>query len=163
MTFPLAAIAPAITDMAGKVFDRMFPDPEQANAAKLEFMRQTQALDLQEQQEFRNFMLEYEGAAKDVHPFLQNLRGSVRPVLTYALVITAIYGFVTGEIVGENADKLHALNLLSLMFWFGERTLNNLGINANTLSLRRSRTAANNQATTLAGSHGMVTGGNDDL
>ena len=47
---------------------------------------------------FRDFVVAYEGRGEDVHPIIQILRGSVRPVLTYALAGAFIYGFLTRNI-----------------------------------------------------------------
>lgn len=101
------------------------PDPKQREEARRELEQQTQ----QAETNFRSFILEYEGAAKDVSPFLQNYRGSVRPTLTYFLAAVFAYGFVNpGAIDKGTMSMLFNLNLLSLGFWYGERALKGLGL-----------------------------------
>lgn len=117
-----------VLDLAGNVFDRIFPDKEQAAKAKAEFVRQSAEMDLNQQQQFRDFVTEYEGRAADVHPALQILRGSVRPVLTYALAGLYGYGFLNpGEFSTEQMQGLFQLNLISMGFWYGERAMKKLG------------------------------------
>ena len=80
-----------------------------------------------EEQGFRDFVIEYEGAAKDMPRFIQVLRGSVRPVLTYFLAGLLAYSmFASWEY--EVQRFLFQLNLISLGFWYGERALKNSGI-----------------------------------
>lgn len=117
-----------VLDLAGNVFDRIFPDKEQAAKAKAEFIRQSAELDLNQQQQFRDFVVDYEGKGADVHWSLQVLRGSVRPVLTYTLAGLYGWGFLhPGEFTQEQMQGLFQLNVLSMTFWYGERTLKKLG------------------------------------
>lgn len=122
-------LAKPIIDLVGNIFDRVFPDKEQAAKAKQDFMVQSAMMEQSEAQAFRDFVVAYEGAGDKVHPWLQILRGSVRPVLTYALAGLYAYGFVNPlEFSPEQMDGLFKLNLISLGFWYGERALKNLGL-----------------------------------
>lgn len=122
-------LAGPIINLIGNVFDKVFPDKEQADRAKKEFMVQSASLDQAEQKEFHDFVVAYEGGGDNVHPYLQLLRGSVRPVLTYALAGLFGYGFIhPSEFSPEQMQGLFQLNLISLGFWYGERALKNLGL-----------------------------------
>lgn len=130
----LAALLPTLFKIGEKVIDRTIPDPEQAEKAKAEFIKASRELDEQELSGFRDFVVAYEGAGDKVHPVIQILRGSVRPILTYFLAGTFVYGFANPEAIKhETMTMLFQLNLLSLGFWFGERALRNLGLDISTM------------------------------
>lgn len=123
-------LAKPIIDLVGSVFDRVFPDKEQAQQAKNEFLVKSAEMQQTETREFHQFIVDYEGNGADVHPILQVLRGSVRPVLTYALAGLYGWGFVNPtEFTPEQMQGLFQLNLISLGFWYGEKALKNLGLN----------------------------------
>lgn len=123
-------LAKPIIDLVGNVFDRVFPDKEQAQKAKQEFLSKSAELDQEETREFHDFIVAYEGRGDQVGPLLQFLRGSVRPVLTYTLAGLYGWGFIhPGEFTPEQMQGLFQLNLISLGFWYGERALKNLGLN----------------------------------
>lgn len=129
MPFPLAALAPLL-GIGEKVIDKLWPDPATAAKAKLEFAREMADVDIEKDKNFRDFVVAYEGRGDQVHPIIQILRGSVRPVLTYVLAAFFLYGFVRpGEVEKETMSLLWQLNLISLGFWYGERALKNLGLN----------------------------------
>lgn len=80
--------------------------------------------------EFRDFMLKYEGSAKEQTPFMRNLRSSVRPVITYwsLIIITLImFGAVGGSKMKERLesipDPLWQIFLAIFGFWFGGRAV----------------------------------------
>jgi holin (3TMs family) len=123
-------LAKPIIDLVGNVFERIFPDKEQADKAKQEFMFNAATMQQAETKEFHDFVVAYEGSGADVHPYLQILRGSVRPVLTYALAGLYGYGFAQpAEFTAEQMQGLFQLNLISLGFWYGEKALKGLGVN----------------------------------
>lgn len=123
------SVLPGIVSIGDKVIDRMIPDPEAAAKAKAEFAREAALLDQGEVREFHDFVVDYEGKAADVHPALQMLRGSVRPVLTYALAGAYIWGFLhPNTFTPEVMTGLFQLNLISLGFWYGEKALKRLGM-----------------------------------
>lgn len=130
----LAAVLPSLIKVGSKVIDKAIPDPEQSAKAKAEFAQQAAQLDQEANADFQEFIVAYEGRGDAVHPFIQGLRGSVRPVITYALAAAFIWGFSQPEAIGDGAlDLLFKLNLLSLGFWYGERALKNLGLNISKL------------------------------
>lgn len=126
---PLAILGP-LSEVAGRVIDRIWPDKEKADKVKKEFMLQAAQLEQSEVESFQKFVVEYEGAGDKVHPVLQILRGSVRPVITYFLAGLYGYGFLNpGDFTPDFMQGLFQLNLISLGFWYGERALKNLGMN----------------------------------
>lgn len=113
-----------------KVFDRVLPDAEAKAKAKADFAMQLTAMDQADEDSFRDFVVAYEGAGDKVHPAIQILRGSVRPILTYCLAGIFAWGFIHPNDIDQGTmQMLFQLNLLSLGFWFGERALKNLGLN----------------------------------
>jgi hypothetical protein len=113
-----------------KIIDRVIPDPEAAAAAKAEFAREAAKMDAAEVEAFQSFVVAYEGAGDKVHPVIQILRGSVRPVLTYFLAGVFVWGFANPDTISDDTmTMIFQLNLLSLGFWFGERAMRNLGLN----------------------------------
>jgi len=120
----LASLLPLLTPAVDKVID-MIPDPAAKEKARQEMVKEIERAEMS----FRDFVVEYEGRGDQVHPVIQILRGSVRPVLTYALAGAFIYGFLTRDIPSDAMEMLWQLNLLSLGFWYGERALKNLGLN----------------------------------
>ncbi len=119
-----------ILGIADKVLDRVIPDPEARAKAKLEFAQQASKLGQEEIKEFHDFVVQYEGAGEKVHPIIQILRGSVRPLMTYALAGAYIWGFLhPTTFTPDVMQGLFQLNLISLGFWYGERALKNLGLN----------------------------------
>jgi holin (3TMs family) len=123
-------LAKPVIKLVGDVFDRIFPDKEQADKAKQDFMINAATMQQAETKEFHDFVVAYEGNGADVHPYLQILRGSVRPVLTYALAGLYGWGFIhPTEFSADQMQGLFQLNLISLGFWYGEKALKGLGVN----------------------------------
>lgn len=121
-----------IIDAGKALIRRKWPDPAEAAKREKEFAEIVHSIDTEQIAGLRNFILDYEGRAADVHPAMQILRGSVRPVLTYYLVgllSWAIYAQKPLEII----QFVFTLNLLSMGFWYGERALAKLGINSETI------------------------------
>jgi len=85
---------------------------------------------------FRNFILAYEGSISDyknfkfIGPIVVLARGLIRPLFTYA---TGYWDWIffssdTTEWDPLKIKLLFAINLIVLIFWFGERLLKNTGI-----------------------------------
>lgn len=101
------------------------PDPEQKARAKAAFEQQI----LDSEKSFREFVVAYEGRGDEVHPAVQILRSSVRPLITYAAIIAFFAAVWTNQPV-EVLDMLFKLNLVTLVFWFGSKSLERVGFNA---------------------------------
>lgn len=83
-----------------------------------------------EASEFRKFVVEYEGEARDVPKIIVIIRSLIRPAFTI-LVGYLDFLFFTGETTTWHPEAialLKAVNILVLTFWFGERALKNSGI-----------------------------------
>ena len=79
---------------------------------------------------FREFILQYEGAAKDVPKIVVLLRSLIRPLFTCAVGYFDFI-FFTGNTTTwapEAIGLLKAVNIIVLVFWFGERAVTNSGI-----------------------------------
>jgi len=79
---------------------------------------------------FRDFVISYEGAAKDVPRIIVIMRSLIRPLFT-VLVGWLDYLFFTGATTTWNPEAiamLKAINIIVLAFWFGERALQNSGL-----------------------------------
>lgn len=100
---------------------------------------------------FREFVIQYEGAAKDykdipwIGPIVLLFRGIIRPVITMGTfyfdwlwmtyVPQKVGQLADGTIMwapdpwtGDRAKLLLVMNVLVLVFWFGERALKNTGL-----------------------------------
>jgi len=119
----LQALLPLLQPAIDKALD-MIPDPKAKEKARQEMVKEV----TKAESTFRDFVVQYEGAAADVHVSIQILRGTVRPVLTYFLAGAFIYGFLSRNVSDDAMEMLWQLNLLSLGFWYGERALKNLGL-----------------------------------
>lgn len=121
-----------LIDAGSAWIKQKWPDPAEAAKREAEFAEIVHNIDSAQIAGLRNFIIEYEGRAADIHPAMQILRGSVRPVLTYYLV-----GLLTWAIYAQKPldiiQFIFTLNLLSMGFWYGERALSKLGINSDTI------------------------------
>lgn len=94
-----------------------------------------------EKDSFHSFVLEHTGAAKDMPRFIQVLRGSVRPVITYSVFgvfvwfswwtfnnISTITDIQQLAVIREVHVVLKAALIIVLGFWFGERLLTRTGL-----------------------------------
>ncbi|MBF0589028.1 MAG: hypothetical protein HQL53_07875 [Magnetococcales bacterium] len=119
-----------VSNLAGKVLDKVFPDQAKAQQAKQQFALELQKLEQEETASFQRFIVAYEGHGDHATLFIKNIRGSVRPLLTYALAGLYGYGFLhPASYSPEMMQGLFQLNLISLGFWYGERALSRLGLN----------------------------------
>ncbi|MEM1268431.1 MAG: hypothetical protein AAGI08_00150 [Bacteroidota bacterium] len=143
MSFWKTLVSP-VTRIIEQVIDKVAGDKmDEAERAQLKFEAAKAAAEaLQaEEESFRAFVLDYEGSASDMPRAIQVLRGSVRPVLTYALavafIVVQLASFFdaqaewTPEQMGRLdrlAEMLYKVNLVSLGFWYGERLLTRTGL-----------------------------------
>lgn len=114
-----------VSKLAGRVVDRVLPETmseKERSELALRAEQVAQELALEEEQLFRGFVLDYEGRAEALPVAVQVLRASVRPLLSYLLVISTAWLVWHGR---EIPAQLHQLDLLCLGFWFGERAVRN--------------------------------------
>lgn len=122
----------AIITVASQVIDRVFPNPEQkmqAEAAKAQVALETVKLSQDETGAFRQFVLAYEGEASILPKWLLAVRSIIRPAFTILVGYLDFEYFTTsGAWTPEKGQLLYAVNLIVLMFWFGERAVVNSGL-----------------------------------
>lgn len=113
-----------IVDGLGDFIRRRWPDKNEQEKVRAEIAASVEARAASAMDSFRQFVVAYEGSGDNVHPVLQILRGSVRPVLTYALASAYLWVFFhPGTYNAGMVEGLFQLNLISLGFWFGERAV----------------------------------------
>lgn len=109
-------------DAAMAVIKRIFPEKmsEEKEAEVKGSLEQT----------FRTFVIEYEGAAKDLPKPILYLRSLIRPVFTCMIgyIDYMYFSAVAGSWAPEKIALLKAINMIVLFFWFGERAVTNSGI-----------------------------------
>jgi len=80
---------------------------------------------------FRDFIVKYEGAAKEVPKLIVYLRSLIRPLFTIMIGYIDFQFFVGTESAIWSPEKmglLKAINVIILFFWFGERAVTNSGV-----------------------------------
>jgi hypothetical protein len=126
---PITAVSDLIKIGLNKfVADKMNDKDREELSQKMEMFLLTEARN--EASEFRDFVLEYEGTAKDIPKIVNIMRAMIRPCFTI-LVGWMDYLFFTGPTTAWSPDAiamLKAINIIVLAFWFGERALRNSGL-----------------------------------
>lgn len=85
---------------------------------------------------FRNFVVQYEGAAKDykdiplVGPIVLLFRGLIRPAVTILVAyLDYLYMVSPGsKFSASQGELLYAMTVVVFIFWFGERMVKNTGL-----------------------------------
>lgn len=123
----------SLLEIGKTVLDKVLPDKmseaEKANI-KNAFEGQMAQQALVADKNFRDFILQYEGAAKDIPRVLVIFRSVIRPLFTVAVGYWD-WLFFAGSTVAWDVEKvalLKAINLVVLFFWFGERAVTNSGV-----------------------------------
>ena len=102
---------------------------------EIEFKQYVLENSLQIDSDFREFVVEYEGAAKDVHPAVQFMRAIIRPLITiWAVLIITYLMFATdpNTITSIKAnmeaipEKLWDIFFAVFAFWFGGRAVQHI-------------------------------------
>ena len=120
----------AISDLVKVGLDKFVMDKGQREKLKADMEMHVMKEARMESGQFRDFVLQYEGAAKDVPRVIVLLRSLIPPAFTI-LIGYCDYLFFTGETTAwqpEAIALLKAVNVIILAFWFGERALKNSGI-----------------------------------
>lgn len=128
---PLSFIG-KIADTVDTALDKFLPDKmsetdkETLSAKMKQFVIEN---GLKENGLFREFVLAYEGKAEDLPKGLLWLRSSIRPLFTVAVGYWdwLYFSSVTPWPV-EKVAVLKAINLIVLIFWFGDRAIQRSGI-----------------------------------
>ena len=122
----------AVFDLVKTGVDKFLPDKMSENE-KVTLKNQMTMFMMEESRKagssFNQFVLDYEGAAKDHGPFIKWVRGVIRPVLT--IIISGAYMWGWANPNQWTTDQMSMLNpafLIVLAFWFGERAIKNTGI-----------------------------------
>ena len=122
----------AVMDLVKTGLDKFLPDKmSEADKAKLQnemgMYVMTQAAG--ENEKFRSFVLSYEGEAAALPLPLLYLRSAIRPAFTVLVgYLDFIYFTASTPWTGDRSDLLKAVNMIVLLFWFGERAVTNSGI-----------------------------------
>ena len=126
---PVTAIANVVSIGLDKFLpDKMSEQDRETLKRDVQFHLMEQAA--KESGAFREFVVAYEGAAKDVPRVVVVFRSLIRPTFTILvgyfdwLYITASMAIFTPDAV----SLLKAINIIVLGFWFGERALQRSGI-----------------------------------
>jgi hypothetical protein len=123
----------AVLNLVETGLDKFIPDrmdEADKKALKAEMTKFMAQQALTENSEFRDFILQYEGAARDIPTLLVWFRSAIRPAFT-CLVGYLDYLYFTGATTSwhpEGIALLKAINIIVLAFWFGERALKNSGL-----------------------------------
>jgi len=122
----------AVFDLVKTGVDKFLPDKmselERANI-KMEMTKFITEESRKTGSAFNQFVLDYEGAAKDHGPFIKWLRGVIRPVLTIMISGAYMWGWANPATwTQQQMDLLNPAFLIVLAFWFGERALKNTGL-----------------------------------
>lgn len=128
----------AVSNLISKGLDKFVGDKmSEAEREELKFKMAAYTMEeaRKRDSEFRDFVVEYEGAARDyreipvIGPFMMMLRGIIRPAFTVLVGYLDWIYFTGPEIwTGEQSGLLKAVNIIVLMFWFGERAVKNSGV-----------------------------------
>lgn len=128
----MGKIVDGTKEIVCKSIDKIAADKiSDADKMKLEMdiQKQMQNFMQMEVDNFRDFMLQYEGEASEIPKLILYLRSSVRPIITY--FITGVYGFAFLHPERFNENQMLILKpalLMVLGFWFGERLLKRSGL-----------------------------------
>ena len=123
----------AIFDIGKTVLNKILPDKmSEAEKAAVEnaFQAEASKVMLTQDKTFRDFVLEYEGKAKDIPKGLVWIRSAIRPAFTILIGYMDYMYFMAAQGTWE-PDKvglLKAVNLIILFFWFGERAVQRSGV-----------------------------------
>lgn len=122
----------AVIDLVRTGLDKFIPSAmPQAEKEKLKADMAMHALQnaSDENSSFRSFVLAYEGEAKNIPKVLIWFRSIIRPAFTVLVgYLDWLYFTASVAWTADRADLLKAINIMVLLFWFGERAVTNSGI-----------------------------------
>jgi len=125
----------AVSNLVTGVIDKFWLDAKDKEDLKLKATMFVATEARAADSEFRNFVVQYEGALKDyinfpiVGPLVALLRGIIRPGFTILVGYLDYVYIRTGvSFTDEQGSLLWLINLIVLVFWFGERVVQNTGL-----------------------------------
>lgn len=125
---PITAVVDLVkTGLDKFVADKMSETDKAKLQAEMSMFVMTQAA--AEDGKFRDFVLAYEGAADKLPGPLIYLRSVIRPAFTILvgyLDYSYFMNLATWSL--DRTNLLYAINIIVLIFWFGERALANSGM-----------------------------------
>ena len=119
-----------LMDLVRTGLDKFVGD-KMSEAEKAQVAMETARLAMQQDQGFRDFMLQYEGAAKDAPYPVRLLRSMIRPVITLGVGYVDCLYFTDAPSLNLSEDHhriLWLINLIVLGFWFGDRAVQRAGL-----------------------------------
>jgi hypothetical protein len=129
-------------------------DAEKA-AFQLEIEKLTADVVQREKDSFQDFVIEHTGAAKDMPKSIQILRGTVRPVITYATFaafiwiswwvfnnLSALIDANQIVVIKEIQVTTKAILIIVMGFWFGERLITRTGLGSLLLGRRNNASSS---------------------
>lgn len=122
----ITAIISPFMGIIEQVLDKVLPsDMDKATADKIKAEAQAQIVQtaMAEEGEFRKFILEYEGRASELNPWMAAFRASLRPIVSYAVYGTVVYMTLAGQVIPQG---MWTLVLIVSGVWFGERAIRNI-------------------------------------
>lgn len=122
----ISAVLSPFMGIIEKVLDKTLPsdmDKATAEKVKAETKAQIAQTAMAEEGALRDFILQYEGRASDIHPIMATFRASLRPVVSYAVYGTVIYMTLAGQTIPQG---MWTLVLIVSGVWFGERAVRNI-------------------------------------
>ena len=122
----------ALVEMGKTALNKAFPDKiseeEKASISNNFELEMTKAV-VTQSKDFTDFAVAYEGAAKDMPKIILYFRSLIRPVFTILIGVIDVVFFASDVVWDPNkVDLLMAINLVILIFWFGERAVMNSGV-----------------------------------
>ena len=125
---PITAVVDLIKTGLDKFVPSAMPEAEKEKL-KADMTVHAMASASDESSKFYNFVLSYEGEAKDVPRLVIVLRALIRPVFTILIgYLDFLYFTASVAWTSDRSDLLKAINIIVLLFWFGERAVTNSGI-----------------------------------
>jgi hypothetical protein len=126
---PLTAVFSLIETGIDKFLPKKMDEAEKAQfVQQMKIHAATEARNAKS--DFRQFVLGYEGAAKDVPRIVVIIRSLIRPVFTVMVGVIDWFYFTGGDTAwnAETISLLKGINYIVLGFWFGERALQRSGL-----------------------------------
>lgn len=125
---PLTAIIEGGKTVLNKILPDKMSESEKATISTNYELQMTK-LAMTGDRNFRNFVLGYEGTAKDIPKGLVWIRSAIRPAFTIMVgYIDYLYFASINTFTLEQSSLLKAINIIVLGFWFGEKALQRSGI-----------------------------------